>query len=197
MGETATDPVITRSDISNMQLAPDTLLSLRSAVNLTNTAEVEVDQLATVADLDEFLNREEYSGFRAGTEGELREVRHLRSIVRGLWAAELDEAVELVNNTLRNARALPQLVKHDGWDYHLHATNEDAPLAERMAAEIAFAVMDVIRAGEQDRLRVCAADDCQALLLDLSRNRSKRFCDTGNCANRAHVRAYRQRKAEG
>ncbi|GAB3650722.1 CGNR zinc finger domain-containing protein [Zhihengliuella somnathii] len=180
-----------------MQFAPDTLAALRSAVNLVNTAEGEVDQLATIADLDEFLDREDYSGFRAGTEGELREVRHLRTTFRSMWEADLNHAVELVNITLRNVRALPQLVKHDGWDYHLHATNQDAPLAERMAAEIALAVMDVIRAGELERLRVCSAEDCQALLLDVSRNRSKRFCDTGNCANRAHVRAYRQRKAEG
>ena len=31
----------------------------------------------------------------------------------------------------------------------------------------------------------------------LPKNRSKRYCDTGNCANRAHVRAYRERKAAG
>jgi predicted RNA-binding Zn ribbon-like protein len=53
----------------------------------------------------------------------------------------------------------------------------------------------VIRSKEMDRLLMCAADDCDAVVLDLSRNRSKRYCDTGNCANRAHVAAYRARKA--
>jgi len=48
-----------------------------------------------------------------------------------------------------------------------------------------------------DRMLVCAADDCDAAVLDLSRNRSKRYCDTGNCANRAHVAAYRARRASG
>ncbi|GHD13309.1 CGNR zinc finger domain-containing protein [Zhihengliuella salsuginis] len=178
-----------------MQFAPDTLIALRSAVNLVNTSEVEVDQLKTVADLDHFLAQEQYSGFRAGTQGELREVRHLRTVFRSLWTAGVDDAVEIVNNILRNARALPQLVKHDDWDYHLHATTHDAPLADRISTEIALAVMDVVRSGELDRLRTCAAADCTAVLLDLSRNRSKRFCDTGNCANREHVRAYRQRRA--
>jgi predicted RNA-binding Zn ribbon-like protein len=58
-----------------------------------------------------------------------------------------------------------------------------------------MALVDVIREKELDRLRVCAAEDCNAVLVDLSRNRSKRFCDTGNCANRTHVAAYRARKA--
>ncbi|MBG6084617.1 CGNR zinc finger domain-containing protein [Zhihengliuella flava] len=178
-----------------MQFAPDTLVALRSAVNLLNTGQAPVDQLTTIADLEQFLDQEQYSGFRAGTEGELRQVRHLRSTFRAFWDSAEDEAVELVNQTLRNVRALPQLVKHDGWDYHLHATPENAPLVDRMAAEIALAVMDVIRAGELDRLRVCAAEDCHAVLVDTSRNRSKRFCDTGNCANRSHVRAYRQRQS--
>ena len=46
-----------------------------------------------------------------------------------------------------------------------------------------------------DRLHSCAAEDCDDVVLDLTRNRSKRFCDTGNCANRTHVKAYRARKA--
>ena len=31
------------------------------------------------------------------------------------------------------------------------------------------------------------------VLVDLSKNRSRRFCDTGNCGNRQHVAAYRER----
>ncbi|MGW6510364.1 CGNR zinc finger domain-containing protein, partial [Streptomyces niveus] len=36
------------------------------------------------------------------------------------------------------------------------------------------------------RLKICAAPDCEAVLFDVSRNRSKIFCDTGNCGNRQH-----------
>jgi predicted RNA-binding Zn ribbon-like protein len=32
-------------------------------------------------------------------------------------------------------------------------------------------------------------------VVDLSKNRSKRYCDSG-CGNRANVAAYRQRKAD-
>ncbi|MDT4918514.1 MAG: hypothetical protein QOH89_3214, partial [Pseudonocardiales bacterium] len=53
---------------------------------------------------------------------------------------------------------------------------------------------DVIRGDELDRLRVCAASDCEDVLIDLSKNRSRRFCDSG-CGNRANVAAYRARLA--
>ncbi len=57
-----------------------------------------------------------------------------------------------------------------------------------------MALVDVIRADELSRLLVCAADDCEDVVVDLSKNRSKRYCD-GGCGNRANVAAYRARKA--
>jgi predicted RNA-binding Zn ribbon-like protein len=154
-----------------------------------------VDALATVHDLDVFVDEQQFSGGRTGSLAELRSVRQLRSQLREIWTATEDEAARLVNLILSNARALPQLVKHDQWDWHLHATAPEAPLALRMGTEAAMALADVIRAKELSRLRVCAAADCQAVLVDLSKNRSRRFCDTGNCANRTHVAAYRRRKS--
>ena len=54
--------------------------------------------------------------------------------------------------------------------------------------------LDLVREDDLDRLKICAADDCQDVLVDLSRNSSKRYCDTGNCGNRTNVAAYRARK---
>ena len=61
---------------------------------------------------------------------------------------------------------------------------------------MAMALADLIRVGELRRLKACAAPDCEAVLVDLSRNRSRMFCDTGNCGNRQHVAAYRERHAK-
>ena len=47
---------------------------------------------------------------------------------------------------------------------------------------------------ETERLRECGAEDCDGVLLDLSRNRSKRFCSQ-RCANRTNMTAYRRRQA--
>ncbi|UKA49872.1 CGNR zinc finger domain-containing protein [Arthrobacter sp. FW305-123] len=180
-----------------MLFAPDTVVALRSTVNLINTAANGEETLATVQDLDAFLKAEQFTGSRVNTPAELSSVKRLRSQLAALWSADEDTAAKSANKLLADAKALPQLVKHDHWDWHLHATTPEAPLADRMGTEAAMAIIDVIRSKEMDRMRVCAADDCDAVVLDLSRNRSKLYCDTGNCANRVHVAAYRARKAAG
>ena len=178
-----------------MVFAPDTEVALRTVVNLINSAANGREELAAQADLDNFLAAEGFSGSRTRDEAELASVRELRRQLAAVWTASEDAAVETVNRLLREANALPQLVKHDRWDWHLHATTPEAPLADRMSTEAAMALADVIRGKEMDRLRTCEAEDCDAAVLDLSRNRSKRYCDTGNCANRMHVAAYRARQA--
>src|SRR5262249_60734768 len=95
----------------------------------------------------------------------------------------------------REASALPQLVKHDSWDYHLHATPPDAPLADRMAVEAAMAFADVIRSGQLGRLRTCAAENCDNVLVDLSKNRSRRRATVAR-ANRPNVAAHPTRQGQ-
>jgi predicted RNA-binding Zn ribbon-like protein len=46
------------------------------------------------------------------------------------------------------------------------------------------------------RLSLCADDACNGVVLDLSRNRSRRFCST-SCGNRNAVAAYRARQSAG
>jgi predicted RNA-binding Zn ribbon-like protein len=171
--------------------AHDTEVALAAAAALINT-ETE-GGLDTVAELAAFVSGWGWTGSRKHSVAELEAVQALRPRLRQVWYLDKDGAVEFVNRLLREASALPQLVKHDEWDYHLHATSPDQPLADRMAVEAAMAFVDVIRTDELDRLRVCAADDCENVLIDLSKNRSRRFCEKG-CGNRANVAAYRARR---
>jgi predicted RNA-binding Zn ribbon-like protein len=173
--------------------AHDTEVALHAAAALVNTAHGE-EQIPTIRALDAFVDGWEWTGTRAHDRAELAEVQALRPRLEQLWTVSEDDAARLVNGLLRESNALPQLVKHGHWDYHLHATSSAAPFAERMAVEAAMAVVDVIRMKELDRLRICAADDCQDVLVDLSKNHSRRFCGT-TCANRTHVAAYRARRS--
>jgi predicted RNA-binding Zn ribbon-like protein len=174
--------------------AHDTEVALGALAGLVNTAQADPDGLADQAGLDAFVTQWRWSGSRTRDAAELAAVRALRSRLAPLWSADEDQAVDLVNTLLREAAALPQLVRHDGWDYHLHATSPQAPLADRMAVEAAMAMVDVIRSKELHRLRVCAAGDCRDVMVDLSKNRSRRFCDT-TCANRTNVAAFRARRS--
>jgi predicted RNA-binding Zn ribbon-like protein len=177
-----------------MLFTHDTEVSLNATAALVNTARGGREELGDVAALDAFVDGWRWTGSRAHDQEELEAVRGLRPRFARLWELPEDDLVAVVNEMLRDANALPQLVKHDGWDYHIHATSPEAPLADRMAVDAAMAMADVIRAGELVRLRVCAADDCDDVLVDLSKNRSRRFCGL-TCANRVNVAAYRSRRA--
>ncbi len=177
-----------------MLFAHDTEIALNEAAALVNTASPDHEGLPDVAALDVFVRAWGWTGKRDRDEAELHAVRALRPQLRELWEVDEDRAVVIVNRLLRDGHALPQLVKHDGWDYHMHATPSDAPLATRMAVDAAMAFFEIVRAKALDRLRVCAYPGCQNVLVDLSKNHSKRYCD-GGCGNRAAVAAYRARKA--
>jgi predicted RNA-binding Zn ribbon-like protein len=174
--------------------AHDTEVFLQAAAALVNTADPDGDQLPDVAALDEFVRTWGWTGIRYLDQDELDSVRELRPRLRQFWSGDLDDVVVSVNQLLAEAHAVPQLVRHDEWDdYHLHAAPDEAPLATRMAVEAAMAISDVIRAGELSRLRVCEYPGCGNVVVDLSRNRSRRYCEAG-CGNRAAVAAYRARK---
>ncbi len=184
--------------MSQMNFSHDTELSLRCAAALVNTNRVGGEQLGDQRLLGAFLNEWVWTGRRDGDDAELAAVWDLRDRLGGIWALAGDEtaAVAAVNELLADTGARPWLTRHPELpEWHLHLSADDDPLAQRIGAEVGMALADVIRDGELRRLKICAAPDCDAVLVDLSRNRSRRFCDTGNCGNRQHVAAYRERQA--
>ncbi|QFG69835.1 CGNR zinc finger domain-containing protein [Ornithinimicrobium pratense] len=179
-----------------MHFTHDTQLALQAAAALVNTSlrrEGDVDELATVSELEAFVRRWRWTGRRTRDRAELDEVRHLRPRLEAFWEEGEEGVAQLANTLLAEAQALPRLVNHDDLGWHLHATPDDAPLATRMAVEAAMAFGDVLRADELRRLRVCEADDCRDVHVDLSRNRSRRYCST-TCGNRMAAAAYRERQ---
>ncbi|MFI7483953.1 CGNR zinc finger domain-containing protein [Kocuria sp. M1R5S2] len=183
-----------------MHFAYDTEDVLEFDVALVNTgpgaSRSGEEELTTRDRLRELLDEHGWTGRFDRNDQELAEVLEVRRDLRQVWGLERDALAEAVNAVLDTAELAPHLARHDGKDWHLHASPSDAPLATRLRLESAFALVDVIRADETDRLRVCEAEDCEAVLLDLSRNRSKRFCGQ-RCANRTNMTAYRRRRAGG
>ena len=194
-----------------MTFAYDIRSNLTMLVDLLNTSGTIAeagDELTTTAGLHGFAARHDFSGPLEATKPDVESTRELRERFAVALNASVDAqteneaeareegVVKAVNLTLREAGALPQLVKHGDWDWHLHAVGQGASLADRVAADVALVLIDLIRSADLDRLGRCAAEDCDAYLADFSRNRSKRFCDTGNCANRTHVAAFRARQAD-
>ena len=178
-----------------MTFAHDTTAALVLAADLVNSGD-----LTHVAALEVFLEEHQVEPRRAATAADLDAVHALRPRLRAVWQAAGPEATEplaeLINELLRDSGARPRLTDHGGgWGWHLHVTDPDAPLEHRIAAQASFALADLVRLRETDRLRRCEAPDCDAVFVDLSKNRSRRYCDTGNCGNRQLVAAYRERRA--
>ena len=185
--------------MSQMLFSHDTELTLRAACALINTDRVDGEQLGSQRELDGYLEGWGWTGRRDHDDSELEAVHELRRRLGRIWASADDEVrtVGRVNALLSDTRAAPWLTRHPEMpEWHLHLASIDDPLAQRMGAEMAMSLADLVRVGELRRLKICAAPDCEAALLDLSRNRSRMFCDTGNCGNRQHVAAYRERRSK-
>jgi predicted RNA-binding Zn ribbon-like protein len=181
-----------------MLFSHDTELTLRAAAMLINTERDDGEQLGDQSALDQYLDYYGWTGRRDHDDAELAAVRALRARLGRIWdsADEEERAVAQVNALLADTHASPWLTRHpEQPEWHLHLASQHDPLAQRMGAEMAMALADLIRVGELRRLKLCAAPDCTAAVMDLSRNRSRIFCDTGNCGNRQHVAAYRERRA--
>ncbi len=177
-----------------MQVAHDVAYSLVLAVDLVNSRLADEELLPDVAALKSFLDEHAVSGSRSLSRDDLEEVHALRPRLRAVWRArDLRQAAGVINGLVAEAGALPQLTDHDGWEWHLHWTAPSARVGSRLAADVGMALAEVLRADGTERLRTCEAPECEAVFVDLSRNRSRRYCDTGNCGNRMHVAAYRAR----
>ncbi|KDE98825.1 hypothetical protein Y900_007650 [Mycolicibacterium aromaticivorans JS19b1 = JCM 16368] len=182
-----------------MLFSHDTELTLRAACALINSDRVDGEQLGDQPALDDYLDSYGWTGRRDRDDAEVSAVHTLRGRLGRIWAAAADEerAVGQINALLSDTRAAPWLTRHPEMpEWHLHLASIHDPLAQRMGAEMAMSLADLVRAGELRRLKICAAPDCDAVLIDLSRNRSRMFCDTGNCGNRQHVAAYRERRSK-
>src|SRR4029450_6986343 len=135
-----------------MLFSHDTEVSLAEAAALVNTVGLDGDTLVTLADFDDYLARHPYSSVIRRTPEELDAFRALRPRLRRLWTvADRDEAAVLVNEILAETNARPYLARHDEWDWHMHVTRPDAPLADRISAEAALAFLHTLTSDARPR----------------------------------------------
>ncbi|MGZ4580602.1 MAG: CGNR zinc finger domain-containing protein [Nocardioidaceae bacterium] len=180
-----------------MPFSHDTEHSLVCIVDLANPApSAGADEgLPDLAALQDFVTRHDISEVAGLTADDLHAVRAVRDALRRVFSTEDDgTAAALVNALVSRAGVTPRLTDHDGYAWHIHYFAPGATLAEHLAVDCGMALAHVLSAGERERLRTCEAPDCDQVLVDLSRNRSKRYCDARTCGNRLHVAAYRERQ---
>jgi len=183
----------------------DTDRTLVAAADLVNTtaglrsATPSPDQLTTVAALKEYVSQrdEEMHWMPSGADrAQLDGVHVLRAKVQQIWGEspiEAEAPVTLLNELLSGVGL--KVGRGSDGEYRAEPVPASADLADVMTASVATAIQHLVVRDETARMRTCKGEGCDAVIIDLTRNRSRLFCDYGNCANRAHVRAYRARQA--
>jgi predicted RNA-binding Zn ribbon-like protein len=139
-----------------------------------------VDEVCPVADVD--ADR----GARV-----LTRVRELRDACQLVLTAHIDrqtlpgEALELLRARFHASLAAADVPRR------LPLRPEvTVRVPEDITTALGLAVGDLLCRPELDRLRRCADGDCGWFFLDHSRNRSRRWCDPGDCGNRNRVKAF-------
>ena len=188
-----------RSDRSQSGFGADLLEALTAGAELINTGRAATgDGLAAVADVQAFGDRYAFHGLPAepGDVARLRGHRaRLDAVAAACESGDDAAAIETLNALLAETGAVPQIVAHDGRGPHVHVSRPAAPLSDRIAAHLAMGLAELVVAGESQRVRSCASPSCRDAFVDLSRNRSRRYCDSRTCGNRVHVAAYRARRS--
>ncbi|MEK8173237.1 CGNR zinc finger domain-containing protein [Streptomyces sp. M19] len=182
-----------------MLINHDTRVALDAVVDLVNTAPEgeNHDDLGDIAALRRFTERTALSDVGTLGTADLAAVRSVRERFAEVFAArDTQRTAELLNAMVAAAGTTPRLTDHDGYDWHVHYFAPGASVADHLAADGGMALAFLVVAGERERLRRCEAPDCRRAFVDLSRNRSRRYCDSRTCGNRLHVAAYRARRKE-
>jgi predicted RNA-binding Zn ribbon-like protein len=124
---------------------------------------------------------------------ELREgiYRIFTITLEGQSLAQEDLAV--LNNHLAEAMMRSQIVKtQEG--FNLDMTDNKAKL-DWILNPVIRSAADLLVSEEFRRVKKCADPICGWLFLDISRNRSRRWCDMADCGNRAKAgRFYKKKK---
>ena len=119
--------------------------------------------------------------------------RLFSSIARGGRPKKSD--LDMLNDALAKAMGHSRVVQTSegfvwGWE-------GGAVALDRMLWPVIRSVAELLGSDQLARVRECAGEGCGWLLLDVSHNQLRRWCDMKSCGNRAKVRRHYQRmKAE-
>lgn len=127
----------------------------------------------------------------AGLDDELEPFCAVLAALRAVFAeTDRDEAATRLNALLARHGAVPQLVRHEGWDWHLHVDLVDDTWTNWLASSAALALAQRLVERPGVPWGVCAADGCGRAFLDDGHGGGRRHCST-TCATRERVRRHR------
>ncbi|HMB89813.1 MAG TPA: ABATE domain-containing protein [Rhodothermales bacterium] len=130
-----------------------------------------------------------------------RQAVALRELLYGMFSAvangrepspsDLDRFNEMLSEALTHLRV--ECISEGTFAW---AWDERSGALDRMLWPFLRAAATLLVSARLGRVQACAADDCGWLFLDMSRNRSRRWCDMADCGNRAKARRFKERHAD-
>ncbi|GIK63618.1 MAG: hypothetical protein BroJett018_14120 [Chloroflexota bacterium] len=174
---------------------------IQFVVDFANTFDPFLDEpesLRTPADLQEFLQQRHIEMSGSFTEIEFMRVRQLRNRLRDIFLRlEISEPVEVQREINSLLGATPVNLQASISKGELIEVKYEIPttvaLVERLAVQTGLGLTLALQQYGTERLKVCAAAPCQEVFIDVSKNKSRRFCGE-RCANRYNVAHFRERQ---
>jgi predicted RNA-binding Zn ribbon-like protein len=181
-----------------MMFSPDIRAAFGVVEELLNSSPARggAEALDDPCFLDELAVRQSLSYEPLHTRAEANELRQLRMRLEEFMRLDAIQArMDLVNSLLLTAGSIPQLVTHPSdMTPHFHYTMDDAAFSSKITALSAVGLARLMSTETEERLRVCDGPGCEKVFIDVSKNGSRRYCDSQTCGNRLHAARYRARK---
>jgi predicted RNA-binding Zn ribbon-like protein len=154
------------------------LLSREAAAQLLTTATQQPDQANTTLQQARAIREVIYHIFA--------------SLAQGMTPSDVDLAQ--LNVALSHTLIHSKIIQHEqrfiwSWDF-------DCAALDYMLWPVVRAAADLLASDMLPMLRICAADDCQWLFMDTSKNQTRRWCNMKSCGNRAKARRHIARKKQ-
>lgn len=128
-----------------------------------------------------------------GAERVVAQARALREAIYHVFASDPPAAddIDVLGRWAAKAASERRLVPAgDGWAFAW----SDSDALDSVLWPVAFAAAELLVSEDRVRVKPCAADTCNWLFLDRSRNRSRRWCDMKDCGNRAKAKRFQARR---
>jgi len=162
----------------------------RPSLDFCNTGGPNFELLDVPEALGQWLTEAGYSGPPARpSRAELHAAQDLRDALHGaLLVGDTDGVADLVDAWLEPALVRICVDRETLGTHHVPAERT----CRCALVPVALDALAVVR-NYPDRVRECASEACPALFLDLSRNRSRRWCSMDVCGSREKARTYYRR----
>jgi len=132
----------------------------------------------------------------AAALGVLERALALRDAIWSSFPAERNpKPKDLATISTESARSAGHMRLVPGGEAYVWSFGDDIEL-ERVLWPIARSAADLLTSRtHRAMVRECESETCSWLFLDRTKNHSRRWCDMGDCGNRAKARRFRERRS--